>query len=373
LLPQAVPNRPVIDPQACIYLTKGKCGVCAKICPTQAIRYDDKESFVEEEVGAIVLATGYDLLDVQRLGSYGAGLVPDVIDGLAFERLLSASGPTSGEVKRPSDGKTPKKVVFVQCAGSRDSTSGVPYCSKICCMYTAKQAILYKHRVHDGQATICYIDVRTPGKGFEEFYKRATDDGITYLRGKVSKIFRQGDKVIVWAADTLVGRKVELEADLVVLATAVVASPDGVALARKLKTQIDAHGFMTEAHPKLRPVETLTAGFFLAGTGQGPKDIPETVAQASAAAAKVLAMFGSTKLTHSPTTAQVDEDICVGCGNCERTCAYDAVKVDANRGVAVVNAALCEGCGACAVSCPSGAMTHKNSTKKGIFEMVDAV
>jgi len=371
LLPQAVPNRPVIDANSCTYLTKGKCGVCAKICPTQAIRYDDQDTFVEEEVGAIVMATGYELLDAKKLGSYGVGTVPDVIDGLAFERLLSASGPTSGEVKRPSDGKTPKKVVFVQCAGSRDSTQGMPYCSKICCMYTAKQAILYRHRVHDGEATICYIDVRTPGKGFEEFYKRATDDGINYLRGKVSKIFRQGDKVVVWASDTLAGRKVELEADLVVLATAVIANPEGVALARKLKTQIDTHGFMTEAHPKLRPVETLTAGFFLAGCGQGPKDIPETVAQASAAAAKVLAMFGSTKLTHSPTVAVVDEEICVGCGNCERTCAYEAVKVDEKRGIAVVNAALCEGCGACAMSCPSGAMNHKNFTKKAIFEMAD--
>jgi heterodisulfide reductase subunit A len=371
LLPQAVPNRPVIDAKACIYLTKGKCGVCAKVCPTGAIRYDDTDKFVEEEVGAIVLATGYELLDATKLGSYGVGLVPDVIDGLAFERLLSASGPTSGEVKRPSDGKTPKKIVFVQCAGSRDSTNGMPYCSKICCMYTAKQAILYRHRVHDGQATICYIDVRTPGKGFEEFYKRATDDGIQYLRGKVSKIYRQGDKVMVWASDTLAGRKVELEADMVVLATAVVANPDGVALARKLKTQIDAHGFMTEAHPKLRPVETLTAGFFLAGCGQGPKDIPETVAQASAAAAKVLAMFGNTRLTHSPTTAEVDEEICVGCGYCERTCAYDAVKVDPAKKKAAVNAALCEGCGACAVACPSGAMTHKNFTKKAIYEMAD--
>ncbi len=371
LLPQAVPNRPVIDAQSCIYLLKGKCGVCAKVCPTKAIRYDDKDQFVEEEVGAIVMATGYELFDAKKLGSYGVGTVPDVIDGLAFERLLSASGPTAGEVKRPSDGKTPKKVVFVQCAGSRDSTEGMPYCSKICCMYTAKQAILYKHRVHDGEATVCYIDVRTPGKGFEEFYKRATDDGIKYLRGKVSKIFRKGDKVVVWASDTLAGRKVELEADLVVLATAVVANPDGVALARKLKTQIDAHGFMTEAHPKLRPVETLTAGFFLAGCGQGPKDIPETVAQASAAAAKVLAMFGATRLTHSPTVAFVDEEVCVGCGNCERTCAYEAVKVDEKRGIAVVNAALCEGCGACAMSCPSGAMNHKNFTKKTIFEMAD--
>jgi heterodisulfide reductase subunit A len=371
LLPQAVPNRPVIDASTCLYLLKGKCGICAKVCPTGAIRYEDKESFVEEEVGAIVLATGYELFDVAKLGSYGAGQIPDVIDGLAFERLLSASGPTSGEVKRPSDGKVPKKVIFVQCAGSRDSTQGMPHCSKICCMYTAKQAILYKHRVHDGEATICYIDVRTPGKGFEEFYKRATDDGIQYLRGKVSKVFRQGDKVVVWAADTLAGRKVELEADLVVLSTAVVPNPTGVDITRKLKLQVDTHGFQNEAHPKLRPVETLVAGFFLAGTGQGPKDIPETVAQASAAAAKVLAMFGQEKLTHSPTTAEVDEETCVGCGNCERTCAYDAVKVDARKMKAVVNAALCEGCGACAMSCPSGAMNHKNATKKALFDMAD--
>jgi heterodisulfide reductase subunit A len=371
LLPQAVPNRPVIDADSCIYLKKGKCGVCAKVCPTQAIRYDDKESFVEEEVGAIVLATGYELIDHGKMGAYGIGRVPDVIDGLAFERLLSASGPTQGEVRRPSDGRVPKKVVFVQCAGSRDREHGMPYCSKICCMYTAKQAILYKHRVHDGEATVCYIDVRTPGKGFEEFYQRATDEGTTYLRGKVSKVFRQGDKVIVWASDTLAGRKVELEADLVVLASAVVANPTGVELAKKLKMQVDTHGFLTEAHPKLRPVETLTGGFFLAGCGQGPKDIPETVAQASAAAAKVLAMFGQEKIFHAPTTASVDEDICVGCGNCELSCAYGAVKVDPGRGVAVVNVALCEGCGACSVACPSGAMSHRNFSKKSIYEMVD--
>ena len=371
LLPQAVPNRPVIDAASCIYLTKGKCGVCAKLCPTKAIRYDDTESFVEEEVGAIVLATGYELIDHKLMGAYGIDRVPDVIDGLAFERLLSASGPTQGEVLRPSDGKPPKKVVFVQCAGSRDPEHAMPYCSKICCMYTAKQAILYRHRVHDGEAYICYIDVRTPGKGFEEFYKRATDEGITYIRGKVSKVFRRGDRTVVWCADTLAGRKVEIEADLVVLSSAVVASPDGIELAKRLKMQVDTNGFLTEAHPKLRPVETLTGGFFLAGCGQGPKDIPETVAQASAAAAKVLAMFGQEKIFHAPTTASVDEEICVGCGNCELSCAYGAVKVDPQRGVAVVNVALCEGCGACSVSCPSGAMSHKNFSKKSIYEMVD--
>ncbi len=371
LFPQAVPNKVVIDAESCRQLQGKKCGVCAKVCPANAIRYDDQERFIEEEVGAIVLATGYELFDISRVGAYGAGVVPDVIDGLAFERILSASGPFAGEVRRPSDGKVPKRVVFVQCAGSRDSNQGVPYCSKICCMYTAKHALLYKHRVHDGEAIVCYIDVRTPGKGFEEFYRRATDEGVQYLRGKVSKIFRRGDRVVVWAADTLAGKKLEIEADMVVLASAVIPNPRGIELARRLKVGVDANGFQSEAHPKLRPVETLTAGFFLAGCGQGPKDIPETVAQASGAAAKVLALFGNEEMEHEPVIAQVDEDVCVGCGNCERTCAYEAVKVDPRRGKAIVQKAMCEGCGACAVACPSGAMNLTNFTKKALVEMVD--
>jgi heterodisulfide reductase subunit A len=372
LFPQAVPNKVVIDAKNCRQLQGKKCGVCARVCPAQAIRYEDKERFLDEEVGAIVLATGYELFDISKVGSYGFGQVPDVIDGLGFERILSASGPFAGEVRRPSDGRVPKRVVFVQCAGSRDANQGVPYCSKICCMYTAKHALLYKHRVHDGEAIICYIDVRTPGKGFEEFYRRVTDEGVKYLRGKVSKIFRRNDKVVVWAADTLAGKKIEIEADMVVLATAVVPNPRGVELARKLKIAVDANGFQTEAHPKLRPVETLTAGFFLAGCGQGPKDIPETVAQASGAAAKVLAMFGTSELYHEPVIAEVDEEICVGCGNCERTCAYEAVKVDKRKGKAMVQAVMCEGCGACSVSCPAGAINLKNFVKKALMEMVDA-
>lgn len=373
LFPQAVPNKVVIDAENCRQLQGKRCGVCARVCPAGAVNYEDREEVVEEEVGAIVLATGYELFDIGNLGGYGAGAVPDVIDGLAFERILSASGPFAGEVRRPSDGRVPKRVVFVQCAGSRDSNQGVPYCSKICCMYTAKHALLYKHRVHDGEAIVCYIDVRTPGKGFEEFYRRATDEGVQYIRGKVSKIFRRRDKVVVWAADTLAGKKVEIEADLVVLATAVVPNPAGKELARRLKVALDTNGFLTEAHPKLRPVETLGAGFFLAGCGQGPKDIPETVAQASAASAKVLAMFGTTELFHEPVVAEVDEEVCVGCGNCERTCAYEAVKVEPHTGKARVQTAMCEGCGACAVSCPSGAMNLKNWTKEALSRMEDAI
>ncbi len=371
LFPQAVPNKVVIDAEHCRQLQGKKCGVCARVCPAQAIRYDDAERIVEEEVGAVVLATGYELFDISQVGAYGFGVVPDVIDGLGFERILSASGPFAGEVRRPSDGKVPKRVVFVQCAGSRDINQGVPYCSKICCMYTAKHALLYKHRVHDGEAIVCYIDVRTPGKGFEEFYRRTTDEGVKYLRGKVSKVFRRGDKVVIWAADTLAGKKLEIEADMVVLANAVVPNPRGVELARRLKVGMDMNGFYNEAHPKLKPVETLTAGFFLAGCGQGPKDIPETVAQASGAAAKVLAMFGTGELYHEPVIAQVDDELCVGCGNCEQTCAYEAIKVDRRKGKAVVQVVMCEGCGACSVACPSGAVNLKNFAKKALLEMVD--
>ncbi len=297
LFPQAVPNKPVIDRESCIYLQKGKCRVCEKICPPQAIRFDDQDRLVEENFGAIVVATGFELLDLKAYGSYGLGRHPDVLTGLEFERLLSASGPTKGEVKRPSDGKEPKRVVFVKCAGSRDRERGVPYCSKVCCMYSAKHAILYKHRVHDGEAIIFYIDVRTAGKDFEEFYKRATDEGVVYVRGKVSKIFRRGDKMVVWGSDTVAGRKMEVEADLVVLATAMTPNPGAKEVARMLDIQADEHGFLTEAHYKLGPVETSQPGVFLAGTCQGPKDIPETVAQASAVASKVLGSFAV--LSHS--------------------------------------------------------------------------
>ncbi|MEO0080977.1 MAG: CoB--CoM heterodisulfide reductase iron-sulfur subunit A family protein [candidate division WOR-3 bacterium] len=332
----------------------------------------ETEQEIEETVGAIVFATGYELFDIAKLAPYGAGQVADLVDSLEFERLLAVA-MTTGELRRPSDGGVPKRVVFVQCAGSRDQEHGVPYCSKVCCMYTAKNALAYRELVPDGEAIVCYIDVRTPGKGFEEFYQRVTDAGVKYYRGKVARVFRNGDKVKVLTADTLAAAKLELDADLVVLATAMVADPYGVELARKLKVQVGASGFLSEAHPKLRPVETLAGGFFLAGTCQGPKDVFETVVQASAAAAKVLALFSQDKLYHEPTIAQVDEAVCVGCGYCEKTCAYSAVKVDERRRIAVVNPALCEGCGACAVACPSGAMTHRNFSKRSIVEMAEQV
>jgi len=292
LSPQAVPNKPVIDRQSCIYFERGKCRACEKFCPVGAIDFEQEDAVVEERVGAIVVATGYDLYPLSLMGEYGYGEVPDVIDGLAFERLLSASGPTAGQVRRPSDGKEPKEVVFIQCAGSRDPELHKPYCSKICCMYTAKHAMLYKHKVHDGQAYVFYIDIRSAGKRYEEFVQRAMEEErVLYVRGKVSRVFRENGKVMVWGTDTLSGRNVEVAADLVVLAPAMVPKAGSEAVAELLGLPTDEHGWFTAAEANFQPVETGRPGVFLAGAAVGPMDIPETVAQASGAAAKVLSLF----------------------------------------------------------------------------------
>jgi heterodisulfide reductase subunit A len=372
--PQAVPGTYTLDIEHCLGLLPIRCGKCKEVCEPNAINYDDTEEIIEEEIGAIVVSTGYDLYTMQALGEYGGEKYDDVINGLEFERILSASGPTGGEVRRPSDGKVPRNVVFIQCCGSRDPENHNPYCSKICCMYTAKHAMLYKHRVPDGHATVFYIDVRTAGKAFEEFYQRAIDeDHVLYIRGKVSKIFQEEDKIVVWGVDTLTGRKVEIEADLVVLAMAMVKT-DGVEdLLKKMKISTDANGWLAEAHPKLRPVESLNAGFYLAGCAHGPKDIPETVSQASAAAAKVGDLFAQKELLHEPTIVPVIEELCSGCGICVNVCPYDARTLDPTLKIVRVNEILCEGCGACAAACPSGAAQQRNQTDDQIFSMVKAI
>jgi heterodisulfide reductase subunit A len=372
--PQAIPGTFTLDAEHCLGLNPVRCGKCKDVCEKKAIDYDMKETIVEEEVGAVVVATGYDLYTMQALGEYGGEKYEDVVNGLEFERILSASGPTGGTIRRPSDGKIPKSVVFVQCSGSRDTEKHLPYCSKICCMYTAKHAMMYRHRVPDGQATVFYIDVRTGGKSFDEFYMRTVEeDKVLYIRGKVSKIFKEGDKLIVWGVDTLTGKKVEVEADMVVLAMAMVKA-DGVQdLLKKLKIATDIHGFLAEAHPKLRPVESLNAGFYLTGCALGPKDIPETVAQASAAAAKVGDLFAQKELLHEPTVVSVNDELCSGCGICITMCPYSARTLDPSRGVVAVNEILCEGCGACAAACPSGAAQQRNQTDNQIFSMLRAM
>lgn len=369
--PQAVPNIPVIDAAHCTYFLKpGKCKVCQIVCPAKAVDFEQKDEIIEEDVGAIVVATGFDLYNPDKLKEYGYGSIPDVITSLQFERLLSASGPTTGDVKRISDGKVPKRVVFIQCAGSRDKENHLEYCSKICCMYTAKHALLYKHRVHDGEPIIFYIDVRTAGKGYEEFYNRVTDEGAIYIRGKVSKVYQDNGRIIVLGADTLLGKQVEVEADMVVLALGMVPKQGSEDLVRRLKIQCDANEFLTEAHPKLRPVESQTAGIYLAGVAQGPKDIPEVVAQASGAASKAIAILSQEEITFEPTIAGVDEDLCSGCGICVGVCPYNARELDREKMVVKVIESLCQGCGSCSAACPAGAAQQRNLIDRQIEEMV---
>ncbi|HVP58271.1 MAG TPA: CoB--CoM heterodisulfide reductase iron-sulfur subunit A family protein, partial [bacterium] len=380
--PQAVPAKPVIDRASCLWFTKGRCKVCEKFCPAGAVNFADGDRLVEETVGAIVVATGYDLIDRGLYGEYGYGKVRDCIDGLQFERMLSASGPTGGKLVKPTTGETPKTVVFVQCVGSRDDSKGLPYCSRICCMYAAKHAMLFKHKVKDGRAYIFYIDIRAAGKGYEEFVKRAVDeDRVVYLRGRVSRIYEKNGWVIVKGADTLSGQQVEIKADLVVLATAATGSKGVKDLASKLRIGLDQYGFLTEAHPKLRPVETNTPGVFLAGTCQAPKDIPDTVSQASAAASKVLGLLSSSELVREPLVASVDEAVCIGCFACESTCPYGAVehgqRKDVETGleveVAKVNPGVCEGCGACIPVCRPKAMDLRGFSEEQIYSEINAL
>jgi heterodisulfide reductase subunit A len=295
LSPQAVPNKPQIDPDRCRYLTKGKCGICSKVCPVGAIDYEQQESFFKVEVGAIIVATGFDVYDWKnKMPEYGGGKVPDVIDGLTMERYLSASGPTAGAMVRPSDGKTPKEIVFIQCVGSRNPEFHKSYCSRVCCMYTAKHARLYKHKVHDGQVYIFYIDIRSTGKGYEQFIQQSvSEEGIIYIRGRVAKLYRDGDKVMVQGADTLTGKKIEIAADMVVLAAALVANEGAEKLAQILGLKCNADGFFIEEDYKLAPIMTGRQGIYLAGCCQGIRDIADSAAHGSAAASRAQVFLSS--------------------------------------------------------------------------------
>ena len=384
---QAVPKVATIDANYCTMLKTGKCGICSRVCTAGAIDYTQKDEHIVRDYGAIVAATGFNPIRLDKFDEFAYNQSPDVVSSLEFERLMNAAGPTAGTLLRPSDGKHPKTIVFVQCVGSRcdGGEKGKPYCSKICCMYTAKHAMLCREKYPDTEVYVFYIDVRTPGKNFDEFYRRAVEEyGVHYIKGMVGKVVPENGKLRVQAADLLDNRQLHIDADMVVLAAAIEPDASARELATMLTASMDTNDFFTEAHPKLRPVESPTAGIFLSGACQGPKDIPETVAQAGAAAAKVIGLLSKDRLTCNPCVAQPDELMCNGCSSCEKVCPYGAItyadkefrgpnRTTLLRRVAQVNPAVCQGCGACTVACPSGAMDLKGFSNRQSLAEVDAI
>jgi heterodisulfide reductase subunit A len=377
--PQAVPKRAAIQVDYCRYFQTGKCKVCERVCPAEAIDYEQKEEVVQKRFGAIVVATGLEVFPwEEHYGEYGSGQIKDVISGLQYERMLNASGPYGGHVKRLSNGEEPKTVVFIQCVGSRDESVNRPYCSSVCCMYTAKQALLTKDHVGmETEVYVFYIDIRATGKGYEEFIKRVqTEFGVKYVRGRVSKLYEEDGKVMVRGTDTLLGEQVEVAADLVVLASGIQAAPGAKELAQKLNISYDEFGFLKEGHPKLRPVDTNTAGVFLAGACQAPKDIPATVAQASATAAKVMGLLSQDKLKTSPMIAVVEQKNCVSCWKCIEVCPFSAPeKQEVRPGDfrSHVIETVCQGCGVCVANCPVNCISLKGFTTDALFDQLEEV
>ncbi len=364
--PQAVPLRAVVDKSVCI-----DCGACVKTCERGAIDMDQQETFSELDVGAIVVTVGFDVYDPEPKNEYGYGIFDNVITGLELERLINASGPTMGKVVRPSDVQRPKKIGFVQCVGSRDKNSNI-YCSSFCCMYALKDAQLLKEKYPDSEVYIMYMDMRTPFRMYEEFYNRARDSGIKFIRGRPAGVQEDSNKnLIIRIEDTLQNKIVNLELDLLVLSVGAVPNEGTEDIRRILKVSKAADGFMMEAHPKLKPVDTTLDGIFIGGVTQGPKDIPYSVAQGSACAARAARYLFKGKALTEGITASVDEDICVGCGVCVPMCPYQALSIE--NGKLKIIKALCKGCGTCIVTCPTGAVQQSHFKNDQLMAQVKNV
>jgi heterodisulfide reductase subunit A len=374
--PQALPATYTVDPNHCLRLTQGQCTggpPCAAACPEQAVDFSQQSRESTLDVGAIIVATGYDPFDPTRKPEFGYGRYPGVISALEFERLAAKNGPTGGCLVVPGTDRPPQDVAFIHCVGSRDKQLGNEYCSRVCCMYTAKQANVVLDQLPEADVTVFYMDVRAFTKGGEEFYDRARARGARYRRANPSEVYRRGDRLVIRAEDTLLQRTVEVEADMVVLAVGLEPGKAGDDVAQLLKLSCSGDRFLSEAHPKLRPVDTNSDGVFLAGTCQGPKDIPDAVAQAKAAASSALIPLSMGQATVEAIVSSIDRELCVGCGLCEAACPSGALGLHPWRGIMTINEVLCKGCGTCSVACPSKAITLGHFTQKQTLAMLDAM
>jgi heterodisulfide reductase subunit A len=376
--PQAVPKYPVIDTENCIYFERGKCKACQMFCPTEAIDFEQEDEIIKVEVGNVILATGYDLFDARKISQYGYGRLANVFTSLEFERMVNAAGPTSGKIVLRDGVTKPESIAIVHCVGSRDRNYN-EYCSKICCMYSLKFAHLVHERLPQAEVYNYYIDMRTPGKGYEEFYHRLLDEGTHFIRGRVAEITdaarRPGEegKLIVQGEDTLIGGQRRVPVDMVILSAGIQARHDADEISHKFGISCSYDNWFIEKHPKLDPVATMTDGIFIAGCAQGPKDIPESVAQGAAAAARVLGLITQGEVELEPVRASIDEERCSGCRICNNMCPYSAIELIEDLGVSRVNPALCKGCGTCVAACPSGVITGAHFSNEQIMAEIEGI
>ncbi|HOD37005.1 MAG TPA: CoB--CoM heterodisulfide reductase iron-sulfur subunit A family protein [Syntrophales bacterium] len=375
--PQAVPQKPVIDRGVCVFFKTGKCRLCEKVCEQGAVDFEQEDRFEEIQVGAIIVATGYDLMDVKPLVQYGYGKYPGVFHSLEVERLFNSAGPTGGKVVLRDMKTAPRSVAILHCIGSRDKNH-FEYCSRVCCMYSLKFAHLFKEKT-EANIYQLYIDMRAPGKAYEEFYARLLEEDVKFVRGKAARVTEnkenpeEAGKLIVEVDDTLAGQFMRIPVDMVVLSPAMKPRHDAKDVARLLNLSTDKYGFLMERHPKLAPLSTMTDGVFIAGACQFPKDIPDTVSQALGAAAEALTIVTKAKMELEAATAVVNPAACSGCMNCVNVCPYGAPQMNAEKGISEINEALCKGCGLCAASCPTSAIIARHFANDQIMAEMEGL